>query len=253
MEVKPKKRKKKTSSVFLVIITIILIISALSFYFLSQSDYFLVNYIKVKDIKHLSEKEVLELANIERGVSIFHQDLKTSSEEIIQHSFVKDVDVFRKLPDTVIIEVTERMPLAIVVSSSGEFFKIDKENVYLEKIEKISESELPMITGIDVSNDVNPGEHISDEKVSTGIETVRLLWNQYNAQKYFNEIRIRDEKNILLYTFEGIEIRFGNIDNIGRKFELFRNVYEIKEEEELGTIEYIDVSYDKLPIIKHKE
>lgn len=250
----PKNRKKKNKKGLSIIITFILIILILATYLFCRSDYFLIDNIEVLDNHRLTEKEVLELSNIERGSNIFYQDLKSPTEKIIQRPYIKDVKISRKLPDTIIIEVIERTPLAIIISSHGEFFKIDKDKVCLEKIDKVSRNELPMITGIEVTNNISPGKNITAEGISVGIETARILWNHHNAQDYFNEIRVLDENNIVLYTFEDIEIRFGDINNMRNKFELFKSVYEIKKEKgKLDNLEYIDVRYDKLPIIKHKD
>jgi hypothetical protein len=78
------------------------------------NDHFRVNHVVVTGVKILSEETVLSLAKIPVRHSMFGLAFGDIEKRVRKNPWVKAVNVRRRLPDTVELQVTERIPVAAV-------------------------------------------------------------------------------------------------------------------------------------------
>jgi len=71
-------------------------------------------------------------------------DIGRMQEIIKSYTWVKDVHVKKMFPSAVNIEITERVPIAII--QKDRFYLTDRDGVLLEAVEKTENSGLPFIT-----------------------------------------------------------------------------------------------------------
>ncbi|MBS1904482.1 MAG: FtsQ-type POTRA domain-containing protein [Bacteroidetes bacterium] len=84
--------------------------------------------IRVEGNRQLMTSEVLLLASIDKSQKFYDIDLRTIEQRIAKHGFVRDVSIRREThPNTIVIRVNERMPLAMIRSSSGEPVLVDND------------------------------------------------------------------------------------------------------------------------------
>lgn len=84
--------------------------------------------IRVEGNHQLLTSEVLSLAAIDRSQKFFDVDLRTIELRVAKHGFVRDVSIHRESnPNTIVIHVEERSPLAMIRSSNGEPILIDND------------------------------------------------------------------------------------------------------------------------------
>ncbi|HRW29768.1 MAG: FtsQ-type POTRA domain-containing protein [Alphaproteobacteria bacterium] len=106
-----------------------------------------VDVVKVAGEKYISEKQVLDAANITIGDALLTQDIDAVIERIEQLKWIKKATVRREFSGEILIRVYEHQPAALwqvdnklwVVSDEG--VQIDDEN--LENF-----AQLPMISGV---------------------------------------------------------------------------------------------------------
>lgn len=125
--VKKKKRKKKRYLLKLVII----ILACIGLHFLLHIDYFTVDGITVAGNKEITDQEILELSQIEKGENIFDAHPAFAQRRIKKNLYIEDVDVKRKLPNMIEIVVTERSGKAQFVKGKN-FIVTDNEGLVLE-------------------------------------------------------------------------------------------------------------------------
>ena len=141
--------------------------------------------------------------------------MKIKKDEIIDlisvHPFVKEVQIRRQFPNTLEIQIIERKPVGLLVCPDG-FIQVSEEGYFLSLIRDIGDYNLPVLSGISLDELPGPGQLINNPGLNIALQIikespVRLLEN-------IVEINIGNEKHILAYTLEGIEIRLGSMDNI---------------------------------------
>ncbi|MBC2668268.1 cell division protein FtsQ/DivIB [Novosphingobium piscinae] len=75
---------------------------------------FAVHRVDVRGVNHLNELKVYERALAERDAAMPRVDLERLRAELLQLSWVEDARVSRQLPDTLVIDIVERKPHAVL-------------------------------------------------------------------------------------------------------------------------------------------
>ncbi len=95
-----------------------------------RSAYFESKTLRVKGAHRLSVKDIMEQARIKTGVNILSVNLLLAKKQLQAHPWIASASVRREFPDTVIIEIKEHQPIAIVdlqqrylMNTNGELFK----------------------------------------------------------------------------------------------------------------------------------
>jgi cell division protein FtsQ len=70
--------------------------------------------IDLRGVKHLNELKVYELVLSERGKPMPEMDIERIRAELVQLSWVQDARVSRQLPKTLVIDIVERSPHAVL-------------------------------------------------------------------------------------------------------------------------------------------
>jgi len=107
---------------------------------------FTVRAVTVEGASYLSNDDIIAAAGVEPGVNIFDVNLAEVSRVLNERYAVEDFVVYRKLPDTVAIEVQERTPVALL--SLDTLVGVDKNGEPLPHIGAELIDTLPIITGV---------------------------------------------------------------------------------------------------------
>jgi cell division protein FtsQ len=94
---------------------------------------FEVRRVDVRGVKHLNELKIYERVLAERDQAMPLVDIEALRNELIQLSWVADARVSRQLPDTLVIDIVERTPHA-VLKKPGRFVLIDAQGHELEPV-----------------------------------------------------------------------------------------------------------------------
>lgn len=94
---------------------------------------FEVKRVEVRGVKYINELKVYEKALAERNRAMPLVDLDTLRAELLGLSWVKDARVSRQLPDTLVIDIVEREPHA-VLRKADRFVLIDETGHELETV-----------------------------------------------------------------------------------------------------------------------
>lgn len=94
---------------------------------------FEVRRVDVRGVKHLNELKIYERVLAERNQAMPLVDIAALREELLQLSWVQDARVSRQLPDTLVIDIVERVPHA-VLRKPGRLVLIDADGHELEPV-----------------------------------------------------------------------------------------------------------------------
>ncbi len=206
-------RKPINFGIYFVVIFIILIIAAV----LIGWDRFTIREIEIDGTQKVNYLEVVHLSGIEYMSNIFTVDLKDVKLKIEQNPLLKVTEIKRKLPDTILITIEEREPIA-AIKSQDKYVVINKNCITLEVAEVSSKPVNIEVLGTAV-NSYQLGDEISLIK-DIHLKKLKQLFNALadaQIQNYIATIDISFTENIKLYAKDGYEIQIGNTNNIENK------------------------------------
>ncbi|SJZ33417.1 cell division protein FtsQ/DivIB [Garciella nitratireducens] len=229
------------------IILLILVLTIIfSFYFLLYTNYFDVKNIEVRGNEHIEKKEVIRLSNLRTGMNIFKFNKEKVEKNIQRNSFIKNVQIERKLPDTIYIYTTEREITSIIAYNDGTFLYLDEEGIVMDHKETLNTYNKPIITGLeDVSFIINNSIEINPNWLRRSIlETISLL--KKNDLIYeISEIHILENFDIHLYTNDGSVINIGNSSILKENIDFLKSFLGQPHQKVI-----IDISHGGDPVCK---
>ena len=107
---------------------------------------FRVEQIEVRGAKRLDPMTVYAVALDQKSRAMPLVDLNAVRDKLMQYGWVADAHVSRRLPDTLLIRIEERVPAAIW-QNQGTLSLIDRDGVYLEPVSANAMPDLPLVIG----------------------------------------------------------------------------------------------------------
>jgi len=225
---------------------LVVLLAAVAVFMFIHSAFFAVTQIKVIGVRQLKNQEILKISGLNPGVNIFKANLTEAENKISLHPLVRIVEIKRRLPSSLEINVTERMALGLVVDR-GEFLQVDGDGVYLARTSDMNKVNLPLITGIPPKKSA-PGEKLDNDEMRAALVYLKNMPLKITAT--VSEINVRDPNNIKFYTIDGAEVRVGDTERVNEKINLYQEVISRKYSQ---PIQYIDISYNGRPVLKFVE
>jgi cell division protein FtsQ len=99
--------------------------------------------------KRFAKDEVFALAGIARGDNLFVMDLEQTRKNLLASPWISEAKLARDLPGTLHVEVTERVPAALV--ALGDLFIATRAGEVFKRSDLGDPSDLPVITGLDAA------------------------------------------------------------------------------------------------------
>lgn len=115
----------------------------------SESPHFNVQQVIVLHNRRASADEVTALLGIEPGQNLFKLDLESLKSDVELHPWVASARVYRRLPSTLVADVVEHVPAAVL--QSGGLYYVSDDGVVFKAIRPEESVDYPVITGIDIT------------------------------------------------------------------------------------------------------
>lgn len=106
---------------------------------------FTIQTVRVQGIERIDTATVITLSGLQKGESLIRLNKKEVAERIEGLCWVAEAKVGRRFPSTVVVEVTERKPIALV--AIGEVYLTDESGVLID-LPKQQYFNLPVFTGL---------------------------------------------------------------------------------------------------------
>ena len=223
------------------LLVVSLIIIAFAF-----SPIFVLRNINVTGNQFVSNEEICRIASIHEGENMFQLETDEIRETLLKDLRIEQVNIRRKFPSALDIEITERIPLAIVPCDYG-YLDIGKDGTVLSAHRTLSEMPVPLVTGVKLE-DLFVGDKVAEDNLQQVLTYLDLLDDF--SRKQLSEISIDNPEHVIAYTNNSVQIRIGKMENLDEKADITKNfVAELQTAK--YPIEYIDFQYSS-PFIKFK-
>jgi len=231
--------------------SIFLLLAMICVYFFLHSSFFQVDTITVTGNSAVPNHDIIELSGLEEGINLFSADENLVSRAVEIHPMIKQAHLVRHLPRALEIQVSERTMWA-VVPANNEFLIVDDEGVCINKSLLFPSLELPVITIDPVPQGILPGQALE----SQGIALIRKVWDGLSEQE---QERISDfhytvsNQELIIYTIEGTEIRFGKDERLDEKLSAMNQVFQLEQDFDKSGQEalvYVDIRYKGQPVVR---
>ena len=214
----------------------------------SSAALFQVRAVDVVGTSRTSATEIEGL--VRRAVSrtgVWRADLAALSNELSRLPGVRRAVVTRVLPDRLRVRITERVPLAVVRTSSGHFYWVDDEGVALGEMK--TNDQTPPFFILGWNEDGTNEAHIDNaERVKKYQEALRE-WQAAGLAERISEISLYDVHDVraqLAGNDSQIEVRLGSQD-LGNRLKTALDVLDQYKQTPRGAlITYVDFQGDRV-------
>jgi cell division protein FtsQ len=107
---------------------------------------FEVQKVEVRGVERMDEMPVYNIALGQVDRSMLSLDLPRVRSEMLKLGWVKDARISRRLPDTLVVDIVEREPVA-VWQHGGQLHLIDVQGAVLESVSASAMPDLPLVVG----------------------------------------------------------------------------------------------------------
>lgn len=217
--IEQRKDKKRIKSK-LVIISLFLGINIFLLLFL-RSGNFTVAEISIYGMDKLSQEEVRAAMGIREGMNIWKISPPELKKRILTIPRVADAKVERVLPDNLNIIIKEKIPL-ILVPYHGYYLELAPDGIFIG-IRESYDGELPLVNGL-LWGRMDVGTGIPDQARGEIVQDFLEVLTEKPSLP-LAEINVENPQEIIVYTWEGMEVWLGNSLNLSKKIEVMQHIY----------------------------
>lgn len=236
------KRRKKIRRKRIILFTIVLICVLITLCL--KLPLFNIKNIEVENNSIISSDEIIKQSGIVKGVNIFMASLKSYKENVKQNPYVMEVNIHKKFPDTISINVEERKA-AFYAQSGNKYIVLDKNGVVLEKKDNLKGMKLIRLDGSNVDN-AEIGKVIKCDDTRK-LKSIALFTDAVFKNKKLNltAVDISDSLNLKAY-INNMCIILGTPEELGEKLNKAINI--VAQQNLKDKKGYVDVSFNGNPV-----
>ena len=245
----PAKRKNKQPSDFMhmlfkaaAALGVLCIISTgfvLVYDFITQCDYFKAKSMTITGNHSFSEKQILSLADLKKGVNIYSINLSLIQKRLLAHPWIEEADISRELPSGIKIRIKQHK--AVAIADLGRRFLINDKGEIFKELSAEDPGVLPVINGLRYSDiSITPKLRSVGSSKNNMALNMKERSNPFDAvldvlrlgqraesvipNKLIRKIMVDREIGITIYAFNKIkEIKLG-YENYTDKYDLLKKV-----------------------------
>ncbi|MEA3047168.1 MAG: cell division protein FtsQ [Sphingomonadales bacterium] len=188
---------------------------------------FTLRRVEITGNQRVSTLDIYNVAFDQDSMAMPLIDLAGTRARLLRFGWIRDVQVSRRLPDTLVVHVVERLPVAIW-QNSGQLSLIDGDGVVLEPVQVAAMPDLPLVIGAGANRHINNlaalieaaprlrpqiagatwmGQRRWDIRFQSG-ETLSLPEGDEEARRAITRFAMMDQQNPLLgQNFARIDMR----------------------------------------------
>ena len=230
-----------------IVIAVILLIIFGSI-FVYRSDLFHVNNVQVNGSAHLTSQEITSIAAVSDDSTLLRLDSKGIKERLEDNAWVQNAAIHRVFPDTIVIDITEREPGAVVKIKDSSNWVISTDGAWLSDATTDDWENAMKI--IDVSPSM-PAPISGAMCADGGINNALDILNSISDDLRSRIVSISAESSIKtsLNLVDGVTVAFGDSSDIEVKEAVINSLLNEYE----GRISYINVRVPTRPTYRMLE
>ncbi|MFC1650678.1 cell division protein FtsQ/DivIB [Candidatus Latescibacterota bacterium] len=203
--------------------------------------------VDVNGAEYIDYEEILNAAAIEIGGNIFEVDLRTVSETLENEFIAEDFTVYKRLPNSIRINVNEKTPVALL--NMKELIGVDKNGVPLPHIGAELAQNLPILTGIGTVSSLSDSAAI--ERLKAGLDLLEKIKDKApSTYKRISEINVSNMSTLGISLIDnGLEVIIGEKDWIRKIPVLDKVINEITMNRK--AVKAVDIRFgEKIIVVK---
>ena len=103
---------------FVLLVVFIMVTARATSQLISGLSFFSVRAVEVRGLRYLASRDVVARLKVDTLQSVW-QDLSILRRRVLGHPQIADVSLSRRLPGTIVVKVTENLPVALVSDARG--------------------------------------------------------------------------------------------------------------------------------------
>ncbi len=215
---------------------------------LAMSVFFRVEYIQVSGMAQYSAWDISQASGIKEGDSLFSLGLPGAVAKIQALPYVKDVRIGIKLPNTVMIEITEVRVTYAVKAQDGQWWLVDSAGHVVEELSATDEREHTKILGVHLLEPkageqctaletVTPGP---DDSAPVTVTAAQRLSTALDIADYMEangiigqaaSIDVNDMGNLQFWYGQQYQVKLGDDSQLGYKINLAKGAIDTLNQE----------------------
>lgn len=242
-----KKAVRLSRNLLVVLLTIAL--AALAFwefrYLVFETSFFELKKISIEGNYGVDKETIIALSGFRLSQSFFKLDYAAAERNIKKHTRIRGVEISTEGLGEVLIRVTEREG-ALLMLTRGVFFELDPEGYILSSADRNVRVDLPILTGVELSEATVGVSVKNDGRVANA-----LNWVANMEQSYFTNISevSLEGHEVILITNDGVKIYPGSSANFKYNFDLLSIVFD-KFRKDGVQISYVDMRFNNEIVVK---
>jgi cell division protein FtsQ len=162
--------------------------------FVLENQYFSVREIQVRGADKVSGNEIVTIAGLRQGMSIWKVKLDQIEKKIAKHPWVRRVLVRREFPGRIIIDVDERTPKAIV--AVRKLYYVDSDGAVFKEVAPGEDVKFPLLTGLR-AEDVMAADPAVRRRIRDAMRLAELMAQRSHS---LSEIHFDALDRLVVYT-----------------------------------------------------
>jgi cell division protein FtsQ len=162
--------------------------------FVLENQYFSVREIQVRGADKVSGNEIVTIAGLRQGMSIWRVELDHIEKKIARHPWVRRVLVRREFPSRIIIDVEERTPKAIV--ALRKLYYVDSDGAVFKEVAPGENVKFPLVTGLR-AEDVMAADPAVRRRIRDAMRLAELMAQRSHS---LSEIHFDAFDRLVVYT-----------------------------------------------------
>lgn len=214
-------------------------IAALSFFVVVFTVLLKVGEIQVVNSTIYTEEEIISALPVTKGDSLYGFDNKNVEESLKQRfPYIKAVSVTRKLPETVIIEITEEIP-TFGLKVEKDYYILSEGFKVLDRVETLPEDVKLVILDTGYVKRCVAGEKLSfaEKRLLDSIDELWATLCHYNLDKKTDYIKAANRFDIHFGYNNQIKAYLGDIKDCDTKIRFFIGIMDHIYDDQRGKLD----------------
>lgn len=179
-----------------------------------QAPFFTVDAVKVSGLSHLTNAEVIKLADVPSDATLLRLPKAAIVRRVESSPWVSSVRLSRSFPHTVVLEVTERVPTAFADSGAHGVWLVTGDGYWVAPRAKEPTGTLILVKDVPGLTP-NPGAKSGSPELANALSVIRGLSPQLKSQLAF--VSAPTVQKTMLVLKNQIQVFVGSSDEIAKK------------------------------------
>ena len=207
--------------------------------------FFRVRHIEVVGISYYTDEDVTQACGVEEGDNLLTLSRGEIAGNIMARlDYVKSVRVTRKLPDTVVLTITEYPATYAITDQAGNYYLITSAGEAMEMVEEKEAKKHTLITDLEINTPVL-GEPVSiaakegrvPQSCYTALTEVLQALEAADLVQNIASVSVPSAHNVSLWYSDRFEVFLGSTERLDYKLEFLKEVISQQKSYATGTID----------------